>query len=70
MAPGQHSLSPCPNLDLEYRYPLTEAHVGLGALDYPPLRRVLLAGALSSPPETLLRRLPTLGPILVTEAPS
>lgn len=47
---------PCPNPDLEYPYPLNEAHAGLDALSslprdgYCPLRRELLAAALSDPP--------------------
>jgi hypothetical protein len=68
MAPGPYSLPMCPNPDIEYSYPLTEAHAELSAPDYPPLRRGLLTGALSGPPGTLLRCLSALGPVLVTQA--
>jgi hypothetical protein len=49
MAPGQCSLTLCPNPDLECPYPLTEAHASLGAPDYPPLWQGLLGGASCSP---------------------
>jgi hypothetical protein len=50
-ASGHYSPSSSPNLGVEHSYPLLEARVSLSAPDYSSLRRVLLAGVASSPPE-------------------